>query len=56
MKFLLIIIGCLVILALPWWALAIVLAVGAVFFFAWDRAEMRKHDRERIEPTEARRR
>ena len=44
------------ILALPWWALVVSLAVGATFLWAWDRAEMRKLDRERIEPTEARRR
>lgn len=56
MKILLAILGALLILALPWWALVMVLGVGALWLWAWDRVEMRRHDREHIEPTEARRR
>ena len=49
------VLGALVILAMPWWALVMLLGIGALALWVSDDAAMKKHDEE-IEPTKARRR
>lgn len=40
----------------PWWLMVLAILIGWLWYLRWDHVQMRRHDRERIEPTEGRRR